>query len=177
MSCRRIEKSLALYAGGDLPPKKAAKVRAHVDACPICRDVVDDLRAARNAAKTLARAEDPGDWREGDWQALLRSVAAARPAARRPVVPAAFRPWAVRPVAVVALALLLVAAGAFFALRKTGSPGALQSAVRIAEPPTTALPPGPEKPKPTILRIVTKDGQLRVVWPFDSDFNLSRYGK
>ena len=173
MSCRRIDKLLPLYAGGDLPAKKAAKVRAHADACPSCRREIDGLRAALDATKALARADELGEWRETDWRALMRSVASAKTAAKRP-----FAPFALRPVAVGALALLLVAAGALFLLRKpAGRTVALQAASSAAAPRASTATAGPEKPKPTVLRIVTKDGQLKVIWPFDSDFNLSRYGK
>ena len=173
MSCRRIDKLLPLYAGGDLPAKKAAKVRAHAAACPSCRREIDSLRAALDATKTLARADEPDEWRESDWQALMRSIAIAKPAATRP-----FAPFSLRPVAVGSLAVILVAAGAFVLLRSpSGRTGALRTAVSAAAPQVSTFPPGPEKPKPTVLRIITKDGHLKVVWPFDSDFNLSRYGK
>jgi anti-sigma factor RsiW len=50
-SCRDLEPLLAAYVDGEAPACDRDKVRAHVEACPCCRDRLTGERAAREALR------------------------------------------------------------------------------------------------------------------------------
>jgi hypothetical protein len=56
MSCERFEKSIALYAEGDLAERKARRLEAHLAVCASCRELAESLAASQAALKGL-RAE------------------------------------------------------------------------------------------------------------------------
>lgn len=56
MSCRRYEDWLALEAGGDLPPEKAAELSSHLRGCGDCRRTAEELRASLAALRTFHRS-------------------------------------------------------------------------------------------------------------------------
>ena len=45
MSCPKFENEVALFAGGDLPAGRRARVESHLRECAACRTLADDLRA------------------------------------------------------------------------------------------------------------------------------------
>jgi hypothetical protein len=45
MNCSKFETDIALYAGGDLPPGRIARVEAHLGECADCRALAEELRA------------------------------------------------------------------------------------------------------------------------------------
>ncbi len=45
MVCEQVRNELSAYLDGELAPPEAAAVRDHVDACPACREVLEELRA------------------------------------------------------------------------------------------------------------------------------------
>ena len=45
MNCSKFETDIALYAGGDLPLGRIARVEAHLADCAACRALAEDLRA------------------------------------------------------------------------------------------------------------------------------------
>ena len=57
MSCAKFESDIALYAGGDLPPERIARVEAHLAECTHCRALAQDLRAEQALLSELR--EDP----------------------------------------------------------------------------------------------------------------------
>ncbi len=56
MSCRRYEEWLALEAGGDLPPEKAAELSSHMSECCNCRRAAEELRASLATLRTFHRS-------------------------------------------------------------------------------------------------------------------------
>ncbi|MDE0435882.1 MAG: hypothetical protein OXH92_17920 [Bryobacterales bacterium] len=56
MSCRRYEEWLALEAGGDLPPEKAAELSSHMGECGNCRRAAEELRASLAALRAFHRS-------------------------------------------------------------------------------------------------------------------------
>jgi anti-sigma factor RsiW len=83
MNCARVRRVLALLAGGDLPEKKARKLRVHLERCPGCRKEWDAYRAAFETVKGLAGAEEVRDWDEAEWRRMLWRITAASPEPRR----------------------------------------------------------------------------------------------
>ncbi len=47
MSCPKFETDIALYAGGDLPVGRIARLEVHLAGCPDCRAMAEDLRASQ----------------------------------------------------------------------------------------------------------------------------------
>jgi len=54
MSCRRVQPLVALWVGGDLAPRRARRVEAHIAHCEACRLLAERLRATRVALAVLA---------------------------------------------------------------------------------------------------------------------------
>jgi len=47
MSCTKMEADLALYAGGDLPDGRVARIERHLADCADCRVILEELRASQ----------------------------------------------------------------------------------------------------------------------------------
>lgn len=56
MSCRRYEDWLALEAGGDLPPERAAELSRHMSECRNCRRAAEELRASLATLRAFHRS-------------------------------------------------------------------------------------------------------------------------
>ena len=52
--CRRVRNKLPLLAGGELDPREATAVHAHVDQCPSCARVLTELYQTREHLALLA---------------------------------------------------------------------------------------------------------------------------
>jgi predicted anti-sigma-YlaC factor YlaD len=166
MTCRKAKDLIPLYAGGDLRPRLAARVRAHVDSCPSCREESREYQTALARVKAAAKAEGGPDWSEADWRALMARVAdEGRPASeaaggrRGPVL---LPRWAAASVlgAAIGLAVLIT-------LVKDG---------RIGERPgPSAAGPvaaGADRKQDVIsVTMVSPESGLQVVWFLDKDFD------
>lgn len=89
---------------GDLPARKAAKVRAHVDGCAACKKALGDLETMKRG---LGALPVPGNSEGGDqWSALVQRLAqpAPRAAWRLPSLAALSWRWAAPALALVLLA-------------------------------------------------------------------------
>jgi anti-sigma factor RsiW len=53
MSCREIERLVALYVEGDLDGAEHWRVEAHLLECPACRSLADDLKESQSAFKSI----------------------------------------------------------------------------------------------------------------------------
>ena len=51
MTCSKLETDIALYAGGDLPCGRIARVEAHLAECADCRALAQELRALQSALR------------------------------------------------------------------------------------------------------------------------------
>lgn len=151
MTCAKVKKSLPLLAGNDLPAKKARRLLAHIDGCPLCRKELDEYRAALGRVKASAREERVEDWSDLEWKSLLARVTAERTGKGRPVP--GFRPrWAMASglAAVILLAVLTVV------FRNS-----------VFRPGETAPASGPEVVSVTM---VSQETGLQVVWFLNKNF-------
>ena len=105
MSCDAFEKLIALDAGDDLAPAEAARVRAHLDACPDCRELARNIAQSRAALKALSE-DAPDEDALAPWRRNLMAHIEAAP--RRPA-PGWLWTWAAA-AAMALLALLLIRA-------------------------------------------------------------------
>lgn len=91
---------VSALADGDLGARKAARVRAHVDACEACRRTLGDLEQMKRGLDALPSVDG-----EDNWSVLVNRLAAPAPARSRWTLPSL-------PVRFVAPAMALVMAGA-----------------------------------------------------------------
>jgi len=74
MTCRKARRSAALMAGGDFVGRKAERLKRHLGRCAECRREYENIRAALESIKSIAREEAPLEWRETEWKELLGRV-------------------------------------------------------------------------------------------------------
>ena len=159
MTCRKVRKLIPLAAGGDLSPRRARAVRAHLDACPACRAELEDLQTALAGFKAAARAEKVIDWSESEWKALMARVAAGAGADERAPVRAP------RPMLLPRWAAASVI-GAFLGL------AVLSALFRGPSPhPELATAPGTRGQDVLTMTMVSPDTGLQVVWILDKNFD------
>lgn len=172
MTCKRIQKSLPLLAGNGLSAKKAGRVFAHLDECADCRKEEKEFAAALKAAQALARADEPEDWNDAEWRRLLQSITQAKIEKRK-----AWPGLSLRPALAGGLALLLIAAGAFFFLRKSPAPSDAQAALHA--PSRDLATPAREAGTKDVssMTIVSKETGLKIIWFFNKNFEAEGYGK
>lgn len=156
MNCARVRKLLPLHAGGDLPPRRAARLEAHIEGCADCRRELESLKTARARLREAAAAEPLPGWSEAEWKALMVRAAAGR---------IERRPWAIwaRPrlalaastVGAALLAVALLVTGVFRTVPATApglAAGAAQDVLSVT--------------------LVSPDTGLQVVWVFNKNFDL-----
>jgi anti-sigma factor RsiW len=177
MSCETHDQTLALHAGGDLPPDQAIALRAHLDGCPRCRQVLAELGAAgdwlhrqrltpvaaplldelqrRIAAQLPGRR--PAPWLLAWWGRLRERTAASRMALERPAWTLAGSPL----LAVVGALLLVV--GVAGALDGSRDRAASLAAGADGGQPGVASAPSPGDPALRI-EMQTGDPNVRIIW-------------
>jgi len=157
MNCARVRKLLPLHAGGDLPPRRAARLQAHLDGCADCRRELESFRTARAEVRAAAAAEPLPGWSEAEWKALMVRATAGRIERGRPALAARPR-WALAAgtlgVALIAVAILVT--GVF----KTGPAPAPELSASAAAQDVVSV------------TLVSPDSGLQVVWVFNKNFNL-----
>jgi hypothetical protein len=148
---------LMAYVKGEEDPSRSAAIRAHLEACPACREEEHRLRATLDLASRarLDSFELPSGLRERVL-AAARSESPVSAAAPESPAPVFARPPSSRPaLAWGAAAAALLAAGLFFAWTALPSPENLGPPARLAcvlgeatllEPGSAPLAPGAEVP-------------------------------
>ena len=53
MNCNRFEKLIALYGEGDLSRRKSRRVEKHLNTCPACRQIAQELSWSQTVLKSL----------------------------------------------------------------------------------------------------------------------------
>jgi hypothetical protein len=159
MTCHKVRKLIR-------PPRPPAAVRAHVDACPGCREELEEFRAAMDKIKAEARAQSVVDWGEGEWNALMARVAAetagaAKAPGRLGVHVLQIR-WAAA--SVLGAFLCLVVLSVLFrgpSLRPGRMPERGGNAVASKDP----------RQDQVAITMVSPDSGLQVVWILDKNFD------
>ncbi len=166
MTCLRIRRLIPLAAGDDLRPRLAAAVRAHIDACPGCREELVRFRTVLTGIRIAAKTEGIPEWRNGEWAALMATVTREARGGQRAQVGVgahAYRPrWAAASVvgAAIGLAVLFVLfRGPSVQTGRTSDKGLWAAA-------SGALP----QDKVAITMVSPETG-LQVVWILDKNFD------
>lgn len=124
--CTQVTNNLAAYSDGELSPKEARAVRAHVQECPVCRESLFRLQEVEREMRLLPDVS-PSAGFERTFQMRLQAERARVQSAPRGLWAALerFRDW-FGPREVVAaaagLALLVVTIGVFTLGRTPGLP-------------------------------------------------------
>jgi hypothetical protein len=127
MSCDPISKLVPLYVEGDLPGRRAERVRSHLAECLSCRALLEGYRASQRSLHAAARGpEIAGSTLENFRRAVWRRIGALPPrsALGRQLdrAWAGLRHWAAQP-AMAALVVFAVVGGSFALSRVTGPGG------------------------------------------------------
>lgn len=159
MTCRKIRHLMPLAAGGDLGPRRARAFRAHVDACPDCREELEAYRATLRALRTAAKGEGVPDWTEGEWKALMvRATASAEQGGEAVAAgrPAPWPRWAAASAAGVLVGLVVL--GVLLRGPVAGPEGRVAAAA-VREQDVVSL------------TMVSQETGLQIVWFFDRNFD------
>ena len=164
MTCRKAKKALPLLAGGDLEPRKAARVMGHVVSCPSCREELTGLTKALAGAKALSREEAVPDWTDPEWHALMARIITEKAAPRGKGVRLLPRPVFISVMA----AVILVAAGFAYLFRASlFGPKRTAVAQRTTTVHREELKTGQDVVSVTM---VSRETGLQVVWFFNKNF-------
>jgi len=171
MICREMEERIALHVSGDLETGAAAEVDEHLARCLACRTLAAELKANRESMIGLP----VGEIREADYAELRARLDESRRRER------ALRRWALA--AAVSAAVLGGSALVRFldparhpapAAARVETPAPVERAVRVPAPPpmTVARKPAaprktPEAGEPLVVKIVTDDPDIVIVWLVD----------
>jgi len=158
MNCSRVRRWIPLYAGADLPIRKARRLEKHLGRCIDCGTELKELKAALASVRAIA---DQGilDWPEAEWKGLMARVKSEKPRPR-PVSPLSAIPrkaWAY------GLAIILVLGVATLILRRLLSPPAASLLSEIV----TATPAQPSRSLKTVEALPVSD-------PRDVPFRVRR---
>jgi hypothetical protein len=112
--CHDIQARLSAFIDGALEPGEQAEVRAHVERCPACSGLAQDLTRVRDGARSLGPIRPPDHvWLEVAGQIRLRE-----PREPHEAVPARMRPALVQWIGLAA-ALVVITLGAYLFTRVT----------------------------------------------------------
>ncbi len=139
MSCERLARAAAAYAGGELTPGDAARFERHLAECPSCGRLVADLRSARAALADLRLEPVP----EGVYGSIRAAVRERLDASPRPGWRWRWAPF--HPAWAAALLLALLSAGALWLLIRQPAPH--PPAGRAATAQVTPVPPPGTAPR------------------------------
>jgi hypothetical protein len=123
MRCSKARKLISESVDGSVEARKAASLERHLEACPACREVLEDFRAMKSAASNLDTPE-PG---EAVWLRIKDRVASGGPAAETSAPVSVSGRFAfglsgpaLRFASAAALVLVLIASGVVIGLRLAG---------------------------------------------------------
>jgi predicted anti-sigma-YlaC factor YlaD len=156
MTCAKVRKLLPLHAGGDLPPRRAARLQTHLDGCADCRRELESFRMARAQVRAAAAEEPVPGWSEAEWNALMVRATAGRIERRGSAL--AVRPrWALAAgaVGVALIAVAILVTGVF-----RGVPSPAHELVAASTQDVVSV------------TLVSPDTGLQVVWVFNKNFDL-----
>jgi hypothetical protein len=180
MNCAKWKIDIALYAGGDLPAKRLARTIAHLEECPGCRALADDLRAGQTILSEL---------RDESLEDMMAANVRHRVLARLPVEHAGaarrYWRWALAAAVVVAVVLMLpwraekqTEKQAPLARVKQAPPQVAEAPLPIVNAQTPvvrrrhhhaqarhATPPQPGEP--LLVQLVTDDPNIVIYWLVD----------
>lgn len=84
MTCRRMRTWIALAAGGDLSPRRARRLEAHLTECAACREENQQIRRSLDAARSLAQKERTPDWSGEEWRKVMARAVGQEIGRRKP---------------------------------------------------------------------------------------------
>jgi anti-sigma factor RsiW len=125
MSCDPIRSMIPLYVEGDLPGRRAERVRRHLEDCLSCRSLLEGYKASQRALHTLGAPRIAGgtldELRRTVWKRLATLPPRSALGRRIDRAWVTLRQWTAQP-AMAALVVFVVVGGSF-ALSRVSGPG------------------------------------------------------
>lgn len=156
MNCRKVQSVMPLAAGGDLGFKVKGRFDRHLATCKNCQGRYSDFKNSLDLAKSLFQKDKGLDWKETEWEQLLKHVVTQKRKIESSVL-IKFPRWSW---AVSGGFLFLLALGAGFLFKK--QPSHPQEIIQLAQLPSQALPKSSTVPTP-IPETRVQAGQKSVV--------------
>jgi hypothetical protein len=126
MSCDPIQRVIPLYVEGDLPGRRAERVRRHLEDCLSCRSLLEGYKTSQRALHALGAPRIGGDTlddlRRTVWKRIATSPARSPLGRRVDRAWAVLRQWTAQPA--MAALMVFVVVGGSFALSRVSAPGA-----------------------------------------------------
>jgi hypothetical protein len=82
MRCEKARRNIPLFAGDELPERKARSLKKHLEQCESCQKELKEYEIALASLKSVVLEEVP-DWEEAEWKSLMQKV---REQARKPAL-------------------------------------------------------------------------------------------
>lgn len=169
MNCRKARKSLALFAGNDLPRGKSLKISGHVEHCPSCRRELAEYRRALAKAREIAGEEKEAASRpESEWAFFIKKAISGKPA--RKTLGERLKPvWLWAPALALVLTVGWLVLGRIPASRPEGPARAAREVRAEGEDGNGpgGLPAGQDY---VAMTLVSQDTGLKIVWFFHKNF-------
>ena len=158
MKCSRVLRLLPLMAGGDLPPRKAARIGTHLDVCLACRDQAHMYRYSLDKAREWLGSQETV-WNESEWTMSIRRAVRYRRRDRTPLAPWPFKiGWALAGMTTAAALLIL------FVVHP--------AIVRAPVQKTSVVETEAVRPEILSLSLVSQETGLKINWFFLKDLKL-----
>ena len=159
MDCKKIEKLLPLYIGGELNKRKTERIREHLSKCKSCEESYKLYLKTMKKIKEIAEKDKMLDFNEIEWKAFKNKLYKAE----RPKLVYIYN-W--KKVVGTALILIGIIIGGFYFY--------INYLHRKFEEQKKELPEVSEAIKFDKLKVsfILKETNTRVIWYFDKNFNL-----
>jgi len=159
MKCKKIQNLLPLYIKNDLPKKKAARIKSHLNECPLCQEEYKKYKNSLVETKKWIQSETL-EWEEKEWRNILNRALRNKNLKNKIFVPLSFKPvWTVALMLVLAVGLSIFVANP--SLIKTEKSAALTSDLKWED-----------SQKQVEFTLVSLEKDLKIKWIFNKDFQL-----
>jgi anti-sigma factor RsiW len=165
MNCHETKNARLLFLEGELPARKARRLKKHLLSCPVCRTELKELESLLEGLRAVARDEER-DWTDSEWSSLLAKVTAEPIRGRRPVFHGSPRlAWAFGILFFCLVALSIVLFKPVYKNAVSSLPGERVSAS------SAGAVEAPLSQNRLSVTLVSNESGLRVYWYFNKNFD------
>ncbi len=170
MNCHDTKKARLFFLEGELPARKARRLKKHLESCPSCRTELKELESILQGLRGVAREEEQ-DWTDSEWRSLLARITAEPIRGRRPVFRGSPRlAWAFGILFFCLVALSIVLFKPVFKDALSPLPGE-RIGTSPAAIPSAGATEEPLSQNRLSVTLVSNESGLRVYWYFNKNFD------